>query len=321
MEYRREIDGLRAVAVLPVILFHARIRGFSGGYVGVDVFFVISGYLITSLLVAELDQGRSSIAGFYERRARRILPALCVVMLACLPFAWLWMLPYQLVEFAKSVVAVSVFSSNFLFWWEAGNYFGTANDLKPLLHTWSLAVEEQYYLLFPLSLMLAWRFGRRNTVRLVAGVAMISLALAVWGWRRHAGMAFYLAPFRGWELLLGAMLAFRAPVADNRAASTRSARLAKEGLALAGILLIAWAIVSFDDITQGPTLFTLVPNVGAALIIVCATSETLVGRMLSHRWLVGVGLVSYSAYLWHQPLFAFARIRAREEPGVLLFIG
>ena len=156
MKYRREIDGLRALAVLPVLLFHAGFQSFSGGYIGVDIFFVISGYLITSIIINDLHAGTFSILKFYERRARRILPALFLVMFVSLPFAWLWMSPSALQDFSKSVVAVSLFLSNLLFWKEAG-YFATANELKPLLHTWSLAVEEQYYVLFPLFLMLGWR--------------------------------------------------------------------------------------------------------------------------------------------------------------------
>src|SRR5574338_53747 len=161
MEYRREIDGLRCVAVLPVIAFHGGLGFLSGGFVGVDVFFVISGYLITGIIISELEDGKFSIARFYERRARRILPALSIVVLSCIPFAWLWMLPSQMKDFAASVIAVALFVSNVLFWSEQG-YFAPLADTKPLLHTWSLAVEEQYYLLFPITLMLLWRFGRKN---------------------------------------------------------------------------------------------------------------------------------------------------------------
>jgi peptidoglycan/LPS O-acetylase OafA/YrhL len=160
VHYRIEIDGLRAVAVLPVILFHAGFASFAGGFVGVDVFFVISGYLITSLLQTEMDAGRFSFRRFYERRVRRLAPALILVMLACLPAAWLLMSPKQLEDFAQSVVAVSVFSSNVLFWIESG-YFAPSAELKPLLHTWSLAVEEQFYLFFPMLLWLLYRFARR----------------------------------------------------------------------------------------------------------------------------------------------------------------
>src|SRR5919106_1107625 len=182
MQYRREIDGLRAVAVIPVVLFHAGFEIFSGGYVGVDVFFVISGYLITSIIISELEQGEFSIVRFYERRARRILPALFFVILCCIPLAWIWMVPSQLNDFGRSVVAVSLFASNILFWSET-DYFETAAEENPLLHTWSLAVEEQYYMLFPLFLLLVWRFGRTRVFYLIAAIAAASLLLSEWGWR------------------------------------------------------------------------------------------------------------------------------------------
>ncbi len=177
MNYRREIDGLRALAVLSVILFHAGFETFSGGFVGVDVFFVISGYLVTTIILAELEQGSFSILNFYERRARRILPALFLVMLVCVPFAWFWLLPSDMKDFSQSLVAVSVFASNILFWRESG-YFDTAAELKPLLHTWSLAVEEQYYVLFPLFLMLFWRLGKRSILVMLGLVFVASLDVA-----------------------------------------------------------------------------------------------------------------------------------------------
>ncbi len=177
MDYRREIDGLRALAVLPAILFHAGFETFSGGFVGVDVFFVISGYLIATIILAELEQDKFSIVNFYERRARRILPALFLVMFVCIPFAWLWLLPSDMKDFSQSLVAVSVFASNILFLRESG-YFDTAAELKPLLHTWSLAVEEQYFVIFPLFLMLTWRLGKRWLLILLATVLVTSFAIA-----------------------------------------------------------------------------------------------------------------------------------------------
>lgn len=305
MQYRREIDGLRAVAVLPVILFHAGFSIFSGGYVGVDVFFVISGYLITSILVAELERGDFSIARFYERRARRILPALFVVMLACLPFAYIWMLTSQLEEFGNSVVAVVFFASNVLFWREEG-YFAAAADLKPLLHTWSLAVEEQYYLLFPLFLSFMWRFGRSRVFWSVVVAACASLILSEFGWRRSPSANFYLAPTRAWELLAGSICAFLTVGKAQRASNLASA---------AGLALILFAIFAFDESTPFPSVYALVPVIGAVLIILFAGAETWVARLLSSRGFVGIGLISYSAYLWHQPLFAFARLRSLGEPA------
>ncbi|BBI46067.1 acyltransferase [Pseudomonas syringae pv. actinidiae] len=188
--YRPEIDGLRALAVVPVILFHAGLPLFSGGFVGGDIFFVISGYLITSIILAEKINGTFSLINFYERRARRILPALFVVMLVCVPVAWLTLDPPDLKYFAKSLVAVPMFSSNVLFWLESG-YFDATAELKPLLHTWTLAVEEQYYLFFPLLLMLGWRMGRPRLVILLTLVALASLTLSQLGARNDASSTFY----------------------------------------------------------------------------------------------------------------------------------
>ncbi len=207
MKYRAEIDGLRALAVLPVILFHAGFEWFSGGFIGVDVFFVISGYLITSMIIAEMNEGNFSIVNFYERRARRILPALFFVMFLCLPFAWLWLTPNYLKDFGQSLVAVSTFSSNILFWLEDG-YFDPVSELKPLLHTWSLAIEEQYYILFPIFLILTWRFGIKWILILLSLIFLVSLSITQWGSDNAPSAAFYLLPTRGWELLLGVFSAF-----------------------------------------------------------------------------------------------------------------
>ncbi|MBW7922100.1 MAG: acyltransferase [Rubellimicrobium sp.] len=305
MRYRREIDGLRAVAVLPVILYHAGVTLFGGGYVGVDVFFVISGYLITTILIGDLERGHLSIAHFYERRARRILPALFPVMLACIPFAYMWMLPQELKNFAKSLVAVTLFGSNMLFWREDG-YFAPAAEMKPLLHTWSLAVEEQYYLLFPLFLLLVWKLGRRRVFWIVCAIAAASLLLSEWGWRHKPVANFYFAPTRAWELLAGSICAF---VSFGRA--QRSSNL----LSAAGLLLILAAVFVYDDATPFPSLYALAPVIGSVLIILFAADETWVARLLSLRPFVGIGLISYSAYLWHQPLFAFARLRSLTTPA------
>ena len=207
MEYRREIDGLRALAVVPVMLFHAGFQTFSGGFVGVDVFFVISGYLITSIILAEKQAGVFSILNFYERRARRILPALFFMMFVCLPFAWLWLLPEDMKSFSQSLVAVSGFASNILFFWTT-NYFSTAAEFKPLLHTWSLAVEEHYYLLFPLFLILGWRWGKRWMIAVLAVIAIFNFGAAQWGSSKYPVFAFFLLPTRAWEILIGAFAAF-----------------------------------------------------------------------------------------------------------------
>lgn len=302
MDYRREIDGLRALAVLPVILFHAGFETFSGGFVGVDVFFVISGYLITTIILAELEQGKFSIVNFYERRARRILPALFLVMLVCIPFAWFWLLPSDMKDFSQSLVAVSFFASNILFWRESG-YFDTAAELKPLLHTWSLAVEEQYYVLFPLFLMLFWRLGKRWILVMLGLVFITSLAVAEWAAYAKPAAAFYLLPTRGWELLVGAFAAFYLSKASHK----EFGKAVGEVGGWLGVTLILYAVFFYSKATPFPGLYALVPTLGTVLVILFATQQTTVGKFVGNNSFVGVGLISYSAYLWHQPIFAFAR--------------
>jgi peptidoglycan/LPS O-acetylase OafA/YrhL len=313
MDYRREIDGLRALAVLPVILFHAGFQTFSGGFVGVDIFFVISGYLITSIIIAELEAGTFTVINFYERRARRILPALFVVMFACLPFAWFWLLPGDMKEFSQSLIAVTAFVSNILFWKTIG-YFDAATELRPLLHTWSLAVEEQYYLLFPPFLMLAWRFGKNTVLAVLIVVTITSFALAQWGSVNKPAPGFYLLPTRGWELLVGAFIA----IYFSKEIQPFQGKTINQVGGAAGLLLIGYAIFYFDKQTPFPGMYALVPTVGAALIILFATPQTWVGKLLASNIFVGVGLISYSAYLWHQPLLAFARHKIPGEPSIWL---
>jgi peptidoglycan/LPS O-acetylase OafA/YrhL len=308
MDYRREIDGLRALAVLPVILFHAGFETFSGGFVGVDVFFVISGYLITTIILAELEQGKFSIVNFYERRARRILPALFLVMLVCIPFAWFWLLPSDMKDFSQSLVAVSVFASNILFWRESG-YFDTAAELKPLLHTWSLAVEEQYYVLFPLFLMLFWKLGKRWILVTLGLVFVASLAVAQWSAYAKPAAAFYLLPTRGWELLIGAFAAFYLSQANRKEFGKGLSEVA----GWLGVALILYAVLTYSKTTPFPGFYALVPTIGTVLIILFATQQTTVGKFVGNKAFVGIGLISYSAYLWHQPLFAFARYRSISE--------
>lgn len=315
ISYRREIDGLRALAVLPVILFHAGFDAFKGGFVGVDVFFVISGYLITSIILAEKEAGTFSIINFYERRVRRILPALFVVMAACMPFAWLWLLPSDMKDFSSSVATVSVFASNILFWQES-DYFATTAELIPLLHTWSLAVEEQYYALYPLFVLLMWRVARRWTVTTLATLALMSLLLAQWGAYNMPSATFFLLPTRGWELAIGALIAFyftnhKALIINNGVAQTAS---------IAGLVLIGVAVHTFNKETPAPSLYMLLPTIGAALIITYATPTTYVGQLLGTKAFVGIGLISYSAYLWHQPLFAFARHRSLFELSTFMLV-
>ena len=314
MQYRPEIDGLRALAVIPVILFHAGVQLFGGGYVGVDIFFVISGYLITSILLSEITEGKFSLAGFYERRARRILPALFLVMAICLPFSWFWMMPHELKGFSQSLVAVSAFASNIYFWISTG-YFETAAELRPLLHTWSLAVEEQYYLFFPILLACCMHWGRKKIIFTLILLACTSLFLAQFLSAIKPAFDFYLLPTRVWELLAGSILAFYPQLSGNQ----KNQRIFREFSSAIGLLLICYAIFSFDKFTPFPSAYTLIPVLGS-LLIIYTSQGTIVEKLLSKRLFVGIGLISYSLYLWHQPVFAFARLRASAEPNRYILV-
>ncbi|MES2884956.1 MAG: acyltransferase family protein [Pseudomonadota bacterium] len=300
--YRPEIDGLRAIAVLVVIFFHAGFKVFGGGYVGVDVFFVISGYLITSIIAGELAAGRFSIVKFYERRARRILPALFFVMAVCLPLAWLLMTPQQLKGFSQSLVATAAFSSN-LFFWQTSGYFDAAAELKPLLHTWSLGVEEQYYLLFPLLLMLV---RGRAAFLLVLVLSVGSYAFGLWLRQTDITGAFFLAPARAWELFAGSALAL---ISQGNALHKRLGAMPLQLLSLTGLLLILGSVFYFDEHSLFPSLPLTAPVLGTMLVIAFGVKGTVTARLLSLPIMVGIGLLSYSAYLWHQPVLAFLRLR------------
>ncbi|MFZ6690048.1 acyltransferase family protein [Undibacterium sp. SXout11W] len=309
MQYRKEVDGLRAIAILPVILFHAGSKIFSGGFVGVDIFFVISGYLITNIILAEKVEGKFSLLRFYERRARRIIPTLFCVLFVTLPFAWFWMLPDQLKEFSESLIAVSAFSSNILFWKQSG-YFDASSELKPLLHTWSLAVEEQYYVLFPLLLSIFLKLSNSLTalraffVLLFISSFYFSQAILV----THASEAFYLLPSRAWELLLGALI----PLVFSDSCKKNITLVKAEFLAAFGLTCILTSIFFYDGKTPFPGFYALLPTMGAFLILMYADARTYVGKLLSHKLISGIGLISYSAYLWHQPILAFYKIKTSQ---------
>jgi len=315
--YRADIDGLRAIAILPVLLFHAKFQLFGGGFVGVDVFFVISGYLISSLIVSELETTGFSIIRFYERRIRRILPALfTVVIFSSIISYWLFT-PADLKDFGQSAVAATLFSSNILFWLNSG-YFDAPAEQVPLLHTWSLAVEEQFYIVFPVLLVLIFRIARGRWSAFTVPIAVVSLAISIWTTRSNPSAAFYLAPARAWELMLGAMLATGAfPAVTSR-------RL-RDILSATGLGLIAVGVFAFSRETPFPGEAALVPVIGTALIIHAgAGGESLFGRLLSARPLVFTGLISYSLYLWHWPLLVFARyylareLTSTEAAGILV---
>jgi peptidoglycan/LPS O-acetylase OafA/YrhL len=309
LPYRHEIDGLRAIAVMAVILNHAGVSSISGGFVGVDVFFVISGYLITQIVLKDLRAGRFSLSTFYERRARRILPAFVAMIAVVTLLAALWMPPWELAAYGKSVAAAALSASNFLFWREAG-YFDAASQLKPLLHTWSLGVEEQFYILLPLALMLLVRRDRLM-VSLVVIAALLSLGLSEIGWRWMPEANFYLLPTRAWELLAGVLCALIA---------ARQAPRPNDWLAGLGVALVLGAVLIFNEDTPTPSLYALVPVGGAALILLYTRPGGMVARALSWRPVALIGLISYSAYLWHQPIFALARIRLDAPLGAALMV-
>jgi peptidoglycan/LPS O-acetylase OafA/YrhL len=310
MKYRPEIDGLRAIAVTAVVLFHADIPGVPGGFIGVDVFFVISGFLITQIIADELDDGRFSLARFYERRARRILPALYVVVAASFAAALYYLLPAALTEFSRSASAALLFLSNAWFY-HTTSYFATEAAREPLLHTWSLGVEEQYYLLFPLLMLLIWRF-RRSRVGVVLGlITVASLVLSEVAWRVAPAANFYLLPTRAWQLGLGSLGALLWRRTDGRIVR---GRFVGEALAAAGLGLVAGSVVLMDASVPFPSVWAVLPTGGALMILLFARGDTLAGRLLALRPAVVVGLMSYSAYLWHQPLLAFARIAGHGDP-------
>ena len=314
MKYRGDIDGLRAFAVVAVVLFHARLGPISGGYVGVDVFFVISGFLITQLIATEMTGGRFSITTFYERRIRRLFPALFLVLGAVMAVGFWLLLPAALVDLSKSTVAATLFASNVLFFSEAG-YFDAPALAKPLLHTWSLAVEEQFYIAYPVLLLSVIRLFPRRVVAVIAALALLSFVAAAWMATRAPDAAFYLAPLRAWELLLGALLALNSvPSLPNR--QTR------ELAAFGGIALVLFAVLTYSSNTIFPGVAALVPCLGTAMIIHAGTSgSSMVARVLGSRWIVFVGLISYSLYLWHWPIFVYADYYLVRPPTVWESIG
>ena len=299
MRHRPDIDGLRAVAVIPVVLFHSGLTLFGGGYVGVDVFFVISGYLITSIIVSEIDANTFSLASFYDRRVRRIFPALIAVLAFCLLAGFALLTPADYNSLGQSAIAASFFVSN-IFFWQTANYFDVAANEKPLLHTWSLAIEEQYYLLYPLILVALTRYSRRWTARAVLAAGVLSFAACVALVYVKPSAAFYLGPTRAWELLFGGLVALEwVPASDNRTINNVAA--------LFGLGCILAAVFLYSSTTRFPGIAALPPVAGAVLLIWSGLGKpTVVHGWLSARPITAVGRASYSLYLWHFPLLVFS---------------
>ena len=302
--YRPEVDGLRAISVFIVVFYHAGINGFSGGYIGVDIFFVISGFLITSIIKKEIENNEFSLINFYERRFRRIIPALFFMVSLCIFIFPFFLLPRELKDFSESLVSLALFSSNFLFWWETG-YFNPTAEYKPLIHTWSLAVEEQFYLFWPIIML--WIAGRKKIiVPLMIALVILSLIMAnnftVRG-GSWATASFYFLITRVWELLAGSIVAFMPTINSPRW---------KELFSWFGAFLLSVSLFIFDKFSAHPSFLTTIPVLGSALCLL-ASNNTVIGKFLSLKPLVQIGLTSYSVYLWHQPVFALAHLNSLRE--------
>ncbi len=308
--YRPEVDGLRAIAVLAVVFYHAGL-GFSGGFIGVDVFFVISGYLITSLILKDLQNGRFTLGHFWERRIRRIMPAAAVVVLSVLVAGWFLLLPEDYDDLGASALSQSVFSAN-IYFWRTLDYFASAAEEKPLLHTWSLAVEEQFYLIFPFFLLLLFRLKFLHTRKSLFVVftvgALLSFAISVWSLQASPLASFYLLPSRAWELLLGSVVALAPHPPDLKQHNGLYGLLS-----WVGVVAILVPSFTYTSETPFPGMAALPPVLGTAAFIWATNRPDAVGLTASARVLLAakpvvfVGLISYSLYLWHWPLLAFAR--------------
>lgn len=334
--YRPEIDGLRALAIIPVILFHAGIAGFTGGFIGVDIFFVISGFLITAIILREMQEGTFSMVKFWERRMRRIVPALFVITTTVLIAAYFIVLfPVDFIDFGQSLVAQSIFLAN-IFFMRKHAYFAAPSESMPLLHTWSLSVEEQFYIGFPIVLFLIWFVTKKIHHR---GIALILTVIAIasfvyniylvelhpgaafslplisyiWGAATNLNAGFFFIFARAWELLIGAILAVGAFSITNR--------FLAEAVSYTGIAAILFAVVSLDSSTPFPGFAALLPTLGTAFVIVSNTRiKTSVGQLLSFPVIVGVGLVSYSLYLWHWPLIVFTKTLFGAHEYIYLYL-
>ncbi len=325
--YRPDIDGLRAIAVAAVVAFHAFPQAVPGGFVGVDVFFVISGFLISSIIFERLSRSDFTLREFYSRRARRILPALCLVLAACLSLGFYVMLPDEFRDLGRHTAAAAGFAANLSFWRESG-YFAQSAQFQPLLHLWSLGIEEQFYLLWPLLVLMIWRLGTR-LAPLVALLTAASFALNIVLLHMQSGGIYFFPLSRFWELGLGCLLASvqaawpahaRNSPADPQLRSRRAepaGRLAKQ-LPLIGVALIAAGVFAFDAHTPFPGIAALVPTAGAVFVISAPAGSWFRDKVLAHPWLVFIGLVSYPLYLWHWPILAFGAILYSGTPQAVI---
>ncbi|WP_415323949.1 acyltransferase family protein [Candidatus Pelagibacter sp. Uisw_127] len=321
IKYRPEIDGLRAISVVAVIIYHARLNfnGFDilqGGFIGVDIFFVISGYLIGLIILKELmDTNTFSFMTFYERRARRILPALFFVLIVSMIFAWIYLMPSSLYEFSTSLISSLGFVSNIFFHYSGLVYGAESSFYKPLLHTWSLSVEEQFYIFFPFFLIICFRFFKNYILSVIFIFILISFFLADWGSKNYASASFYFIHTRLWELLAGAFLA-KLEVKFGRDKKKSWTKI----LPTFGIILIIISFILFNDKMRHPSIYTLAPIIGVMLIIWYSDRNEILTKIISTKIFVGIGLISYPLYLWHYPIFSFVLIYGGGVNKILIVI-
>ena len=311
LTYRPEIDGLRAIAVISVIIYHTQIKifgyqPFKGGFIGVDIFFVISGYLITSLIIKEINETNSfSIINFYKRRSKRILPALFVMILISIIFAWNYLTPNSFIQYSKSIISSVFFFSNYFFYLEGLIYNAEGSLLKPLLHTWSLSVEEQFYIFFPLLLICVTKFFNKSFFTLLSVLFILSLSISFLTTSQNSVFSFFSTLSRVWEFIAGSFLAYL-EIKNNKIKTIN-----KNYYSYLGFFLIFFSLIYFDNNSIHPSFLTLVPITGAFLIIACSNLNNLINKILSSFIFVKIGLISYSLYLWHFPILAFARNRGK----------
>ncbi len=322
-KYRPDIDGLRALAVYSVILFHLKLEladnfKLTGGFIGVDIFFVISGFLISSIILSEIDKNKFSIANFYNRRARRILPIYILISLVSSFFSFIIFLPGDLLEYSKSLMSSIFFSSNFFFWKNTG-YFFDDNELKPLIHTWSLSVEEQFYIIFPVCLLIGLKYFKKLILPILIVIFLISLILSQIESSQGSAGSFFLLPTRAWELISGVLCCFYL-----RKKKKQVNIFIKDFLSFLGLIIIFLSIYFFNENFSHPGLITLFPVFSTMLIIIFCDENTFTYKVLSNKVFVFNGLISYSLYMWHQPFIAFLNYYKNSvsllEKIVLIFI-
>ena len=320
--YRPDIDGLRAIAVLTVVVYHAFPQWLRGGFIGVDVFFAISGFLISTIIFQNLERGTFSFIDFYTRRIRRIFPALLAVFVACLAFGWYVLLPHEFKQLGKHIAGGAAFISNFLLWQESG-YFDNLSDTKPLLHLWSLGIEEQFYIVWPLLLWAAYKL-KLNALLLILTIGALSFSLNVYQVRADEIATFYSPQTRIWELLIGAGLAYlllyppqHLQQALRRVQAVVSPKALANLCASAGLFAIVVGLLLIMRGRHFPGVWPLLPGGGAALLILAGPQAWINRKILANPLLVWVGLISYPLYLWHWPLLSFARILEAETPPLL----